>query len=51
MVIKKETMQRNCSYVELIADGPQIPQYCVNYQFGQYFADVTWMLSSTLSRV
>ena len=28
-VIKKETQKRRCSYVELVADGPQIPDYCV----------------------
>ena len=27
-VIKKETEKRRCSYVELVADGPQIPDYC-----------------------
>ena len=27
-VIKKETQKRRCSYVELVADGPQIPDYC-----------------------
>lgn len=39
-VVKKETAHRSCSYVELIADGPQIPQYCINYQFATSYADV-----------
>ena len=28
LVVKKETEKRRCSYVELVADGPQIPDYC-----------------------
>lgn len=40
LVVKKETEKRRCSYVELVADGPQIPDYCVNYQFGMFFSDV-----------
>jgi hypothetical protein len=26
----EETEKRRCSYVELVADGPQIPDYCTS---------------------
>ena len=38
--IVPETARRNCSYVELVTDGPQIPNIYVDYQFTMYFADI-----------
>eukprot|EP00438_Fugacium_kawagutii_P031870 Skav224123 [mRNA] locus=scaffold2427:317724:322270:- [translate_table: standard] len=35
-----ETAKRNCSYAELVVDGPQLPDFFVDYQFNMYFADI-----------
>ncbi|CAK9014353.1 unnamed protein product [Durusdinium trenchii] len=39
-IVQPETSQRKCSYAELVADAPQIPDYCINYQFGMAWCDV-----------
>ncbi|CAE7254436.1 unnamed protein product [Symbiodinium natans] len=38
--IVPETAKRNCSYAELVVDGPQLPDFFVDYHFNMYFADV-----------
>eukprot|EP00435_Cladocopium_sp_Y103_P062751 s510_g24.t1 len=46
-ICELETEKQRCSYVELVADGPQIPDYCVNYQFGMFFSD-EWFAEALL---
>ncbi|CAE7748933.1 SPY [Symbiodinium sp. CCMP2592] len=38
--IIKETSKRNCSYVELVAEGPQVPDTFIDYHASMYLADV-----------
>ena len=34
------TRDRGCSYVELVAEGPQFPSIYIDYQFSMFFADI-----------
>ena len=38
--LMKQTFKRKCSYVELVAEGPQIPDTFVDFQYCMYFSDI-----------
>ena len=38
--IKKVTLKQQCSYVELVAHGPQIPSIYVDFHYSMAFADI-----------
>jgi len=45
--VKKQTQKRQCSYVELVADGPQVPHFCVDFStlipFHEIMLSVEWL--------